>query len=41
MTVTNSAVGEKAIVMKIKLSYVINGQKVNAESKIEGFPLGF
>jgi hypothetical protein len=41
MTITNSAQGEKPIVMKIKLAYVINGQKIAAESKIEGFPLGF
>lgn len=27
MTVTNSAVGQKNIVMKIKLSYTINGAK--------------
>lgn len=31
MTVTNSAVGQKPIVMKIKLSYSINGQKQNFE----------
>lgn len=41
MTVTNSAVGQKAIVMKIRLSYMINGRNVNAEAKIEGFPMGF
>jgi AP-1 complex subunit gamma-1 len=29
MVVNNSAVGEKAIIMKIKLSYVVNGQKCN------------
>lgn len=28
MTVTNSALGQKPIVMKIKLGYVINGQKL-------------
>lgn len=31
MTVTNSAVGQKPIVMKIKLGYVINGQKLAFE----------
>lgn len=41
MTVNNSAVGQKAIIMKIKLSYVMNGQKFNHEAKIDGFPLGF
>lgn len=29
MTITNSAVGQKPIVMKIKLTYTINGQKEN------------
>lgn len=41
MTVTNSAIGQKPIVMKVKLSYAINGQKPNIEAKVEGFPLGF
>ena len=41
MQVTNSAMGEKPIVMKIKLSYGINGQKQNFEAKIDGFPNGF
>ena len=41
MTVTNSAVGQKNIVMKIKLSYTINGQKESHEEKLEGFPNGF
>ena len=41
MQVTNSAVGEKSIVMKIKLGYSINGQKQNFEAKIDGFPNGF
>ena len=41
MQVTNSAVGEKSIVMKIKLGYSINGQKQNFEAKIDGFPIGF
>jgi len=31
MTVTNSAIGQKPIVMKIKLGYVINGQKLAFE----------
>jgi AP-1 complex subunit gamma-1 len=29
MTVTNTAIGQKPIVMKIKLTYLINGQKEN------------
>lgn len=41
MTVTNSAIGQKPIVMKIKLSYSFNGQKLAFEEKVEGFPLGF
>lgn len=41
MTITNSASGEKPIVMKIKLSYTMIGQKFNYEAKIDGFPLGF
>ena len=41
MQVTNSAVGEKPIVMKVKLGYTINGQKQAFEAKIDGFPLGF
>lgn len=41
MSVTNSALGEKPIVMKIKLSYFINGEKAAYEEKIEGFPNGF
>jgi AP-1 complex subunit gamma-1 len=34
MTVTNSAVGQKPIVMKIKLSYGLNGEKLAFEEKI-------
>ncbi len=41
MTVTNSAVGQKPIVMKVKLSYAVNGEKLAFEEKIEGFPNGF
>lgn len=41
MTVSNSAIGQKPIVMKIKLSYSFNGQKLAFEEKVEGFPLGF
>lgn len=41
MTVTNSALGQKPIVMKIKLSYFTNGEKLAYEEKIEGFPLGY
>lgn len=40
MVVVNSAVGEKSIVMKMKLSYSINGQKLNFEEKIANFPAG-
>jgi hypothetical protein len=41
MTVTNSMVGQKPIVMKIKLSYFTNGEKLAFEEKIEGFPNTF
>lgn len=41
MSVTNSALGQKPIVMKIKLSYALNGQKLAFEEKVEAFPLGF
>lgn len=41
MTVTNSALGQKPIVMKVKLSYFTNGEKQVFEEKIEGFPLGY
>ena len=41
MSVTNSALGEKPIIMKIKLSYFTNGEKAAFEEKIEGIPLGF
>ena len=38
MTVVNSAVGEKAIVMKMKIGYSANGQKFSFEEKIANFP---
>lgn len=41
MAVVNSTAGQKPIVMKIKLSYTMIGQKFNYEAKIDGFPLGF
>lgn len=41
MTITNSALGQKPIVMKVKLSYFTNGENLNFEDKVEGFPLGF
>jgi AP-1 complex subunit gamma-1 len=41
MEVTNSMLGQKPIVMKIKLGYTVNGQKESFEEKIEGFPNGF
>lgn len=31
MTVVNSAVGQKGIVMKVKIGYSMNGQKLNFE----------
>lgn len=31
MTVVNSAVGQKGIVMKVKISYSMNGQKLSFE----------
>jgi hypothetical protein len=30
--------GQKGVVMKMKLSYSINGQKQNIEEKISNFP---
>jgi hypothetical protein len=41
MSLTNSALGEKPIVMKIKLGYSINGERVAFEEKIDSFPNGF
>jgi AP-1 complex subunit gamma-1 len=41
MTITNSALGQKPIVMKVKLSYFTNGENLAFEDKVEGFPLGF
>lgn len=38
MTVVNSMVGQKGVVMKMKLSYTISGQKYNFEEKIQNFP---
>lgn len=38
MTVVNSAVGEKGIVMKVKIGYTSNGQKFNFEEKLSNFP---
>ena len=40
MTVINSAVGEKAIVivMKVKIGYSANGQKFSFEEKVANFP---
>lgn len=38
MNVINSAVGQKGIVMKVKISYSINGQKLSFEEKIDKFP---
>ena len=38
MTVVNSMVGQKGVVMKMKLSYNIANQAYNFEEKISNFP---
>jgi hypothetical protein len=38
MTVVNSMVGQKGVVMKMKLNYSIAHQKFNFEEKISNFP---
>jgi len=38
MNIVNSAVGQKGIVMKVKIAYSMNGQKLNFEEKIDKFP---
>ena len=38
MTVINSMVGQKGVVMKMKLSYSIGNQNHNFEDKISNFP---
>jgi len=38
MTVVNSMVGQKGVVMKMKLSYNIANQTHNFEEKISNFP---
>ena len=38
MTVVNSLVGQKGVVMKMKLSYNIASQSFNFEEKISNFP---
>jgi hypothetical protein len=38
MTVVNSAVGQKGIVMKMKIAYSMNGQKLSYEEKVDKFP---
>jgi hypothetical protein len=38
MYVVNSQVGQKPVVMKLKLSYSIGNQKFNFEEKIGNFP---
>jgi len=38
LTVVNSMAGQKGVVMKMKLSYAIGGQKYNFEEKIANFP---
>jgi hypothetical protein len=34
MNIVNSAVGQKGIVMKMKIGYKMNGQMINVEEKI-------
>ncbi len=38
MNVVNSMVGQKGVVMKMKLSYTMGHQKHNFEEKIGNFP---
>jgi hypothetical protein len=38
MYVVNSSVGQKPVVMKLKLSYAIGNQKFNFEERISNFP---
>lgn len=38
MTVVNSLVGQKGVVMKMKLSYNVGHQSFNFEEKISNFP---
>lgn len=38
MNIVNSAVGQKGIIMKVKIAYSMNGQKLNFEEKIDKFP---
>ena len=38
MKVVNSTPGQKGIVMKFKLTYTINGERISEEGKIANFP---
>ena len=37
MKITNSLQGQKAIVMKIKIGYVIDGRQINSECTVNQF----
>jgi AP-1 complex subunit gamma-1 len=39
--ITNSMVGTKKVMMKLKISYMVNGQKVEAQATANQFPAGY
>jgi hypothetical protein len=41
MKVVTTTPGQKGIVMKFKLMYSINGERVSEEGKISNFPDGY
>eukprot|EP00449_Zooxanthella_nutricula_P062217 CAMPEP_0198557722 /NCGR_PEP_ID=MMETSP1462-20131121/89201_1 /TAXON_ID=1333877 /ORGANISM="Brandtodinium nutriculum, Strain RCC3387" /LENGTH=38 /DNA_ID= /DNA_START= /DNA_END= /DNA_ORIENTATION= len=38
MTCVNSASGEKGLLMKLRIGYVVNGQPVQEMGQVGGFP---
>ena len=41
LKVVNTTPGQKGIVMKFKLTYSVNGERVAEEGKISNFPEGY
>jgi len=41
MTCVNSASGEKGLLMKLRIGYMVNGQPVQEMGQVGGFPAGY
>jgi len=39
--ISNSMVGTKKVMMKLKLSYTVGGKKVDAQATANQFPMGY